>query len=507
MSGASKCLTLIGTATIQDYLFRSNRLKENLGASWLVADALERWNRDPWKQFYEEKVFIGGGNAALIFSDSGAAREAVWKWSLDLQTTAPGLRVLAVHVPIENGLKHAFKRAQQDLFLRENRAPCGWELGALPVVRVCASTGLSAVELKDEQWLSQESISKRTAAAGAKEKIQERYSAALEDGKLEFPDELDNLGTQEGASQIAVVHADGDGVGQILQTILDESESDAELKSRYKDASTAISALAQDAFRETLLDLTEALPSLKEKGILPSGNSYPLRPIVDGGDDLTFVCHGRLGLALAARYLKHFEEQSEKHEKALGKRLTACAGVMVVPGKFPFARAYHLAEQLSVNAKRVRKERNRKEETEGGSWMDFQVCLEGTQPTIDQTRQQAYWQESSRGSDMSGTKLCLIRRPYCISRHDDLGWSSFEEKWRRFRDWPRSRAKRLLETLARGEEATAQLLEEWRSRGREFNVERPWRDEATRVKLTPYFDALEMLDFHVDSSVLERSVT
>ena len=34
---------------------------------------------------------------------------------------------------------------------------------------------------------------------------------------------------------------------------------------------------------------------------------FPLRPIVFGGDDLTFVCHGRIGLALAARYLQYFE--------------------------------------------------------------------------------------------------------------------------------------------------------------------------------------------------------
>jgi hypothetical protein len=33
-------LTLIGTASIQDYLFRTNKLKENLGGSYLAATAI-----------------------------------------------------------------------------------------------------------------------------------------------------------------------------------------------------------------------------------------------------------------------------------------------------------------------------------------------------------------------------------------------------------------------------------------------------------------------------------
>ena len=64
-----------------------------------------------------------------------------------------------------------------------------------------------------------------------------------------------------------------------------------------------------------------------------------------GGDDLTFVCDGRLGLDLAAFYLKEF---SRGTIKVCGedKSVDACAGVAIVPTKFPFASAYHFAEEL-----------------------------------------------------------------------------------------------------------------------------------------------------------------
>src|ERR1051326_3781307 len=105
MAESESCLTLLGTASIQQYLFRTNRLKENLGASWLVADALNRWDREPWRQRYEQKIFIGGRTAALIFKNGQVARRAVEDWSLNLYRNdpnkerlgaeAPGLRVLA----------------------------------------------------------------------------------------------------------------------------------------------------------------------------------------------------------------------------------------------------------------------------------------------------------------------------------------------------------------------------------------------------------------------------
>src|SRR5437867_7319404 len=119
-------LTLLATAHIQSFLFqRANKLRESIGASWLVQEVFEEFKNRP------EKIFIGGGRAALRFEgpDSLArAKQAVQGWSRKLLESAPGLRLLAVHVPYYSGeLQTAFRRAHERhlLELQENQLPYG----------------------------------------------------------------------------------------------------------------------------------------------------------------------------------------------------------------------------------------------------------------------------------------------------------------------------------------------------------------------------------------------
>ena len=86
---------------------------------------------------------------------------------------------------------------------------------------------------------------------------------------------------------------------------------------------------------------------------------FPVRPLIFGGDDLTLVCDGRLGLALAAVYLKAFHthttsefsrldfpDRDKKISDELKKPAYACAGVAIVKTHYPFARAYKLSSAL-----------------------------------------------------------------------------------------------------------------------------------------------------------------
>ena len=112
------CVVVFGTASIQQYIFQSNRLKENIGASYLVkhwlSDGLvETTQADTraWKNYErnpdidrldnpiaEDKpinvIYIGGGNAALLCKDKNTAEKAVRDWSSKALKEAPGLRVV-----------------------------------------------------------------------------------------------------------------------------------------------------------------------------------------------------------------------------------------------------------------------------------------------------------------------------------------------------------------------------------------------------------------------------
>ena len=150
-------ITLIGTGSIQEYVFGTNRLKENAGASELVAQALDYWKG-------KGEIFVGGGNAALLFQDEPKLIAAIESWSREMLEKAPNLRLLAAHAQIGESFRDAYHDAKRILLDSENAPPFGAELGQLPVVRECASTGRAAnIEGKNHSWLSVESLRKQEA--------------------------------------------------------------------------------------------------------------------------------------------------------------------------------------------------------------------------------------------------------------------------------------------------------------------------------------------------------
>ena len=162
-----RCLTLIGTASLQRYVFASNRLRENVGASGLVQAPLLCWKErfatvEP-KRMNAGWIYVGGGNAALLFDSKPDAINAIRDWSRSLLTVAPGLRVVVAHEELSDGdLAARYEAALKELARNKNSPPFGAPVGALPVVRTCPSTGLAASKYSknSDSWLSAEAAAK-----------------------------------------------------------------------------------------------------------------------------------------------------------------------------------------------------------------------------------------------------------------------------------------------------------------------------------------------------------
>ena len=465
-----QCIVVLGTASLQRYIFQSNRLKENIGASYLVKYWLEEGLVEAIRQgctvdtttwcAYEanpsmsppEKpvdttkdvnlIYIGGGNAALLCKNQDIAKNNVKIWCRKLLENAPGLRVAVGYADVKNSLAKAYRGALDDLAKYEEALPFGATLHGLPVVRTCTTTGLPASvpskeENNEEEWISQSAASKRNQVGTkdnpgpAQNAIFDQFGSVLKE-EQHFAIELDKLGGRKGESHIAVVHADGNGMGKHLIDVVNSEEKDADFLHHIRAFSASVSRLSQNALKETLQYLQKALPRLKGDLSWEDKKIFPLRPIVYGGDDLTFVCDGRLGLDLAAFYLKEF---SMGKIRVLGKDILidACAGVAIVPTKFPFARAYHFAEELCGLTKSYRREKNLT-----GSWLDFQIIPEGVTRSISALRAAQY--RSLEGQT-------LHQRPYQMPEK----WDDFVAILQEFQSkWPRSRAKGLLQAITQG---------------------------------------------------------
>ncbi len=91
----------------------------------------------------------------------------------------------------------------------------------------------------------------------------------------------------------------------------------------------------------------------------------PLRPIILAGDDACFVTAGSIGLECARIFNKDLTSLTNKAD---GQPYAACAGVALVHQKYPFHRAYQLAESLCGNAKKYGADLDERRQVSAMDW-------------------------------------------------------------------------------------------------------------------------------------------
>src|SRR5437763_1082450 len=126
-------LVVVDTMQIQPYIFGSNRLRENVGASYLVDAATRKWafeavkkvtpgknNLGPGNELIKdtreaprvnvrienglvdaEVLYAGGGNFAVLFTDENMAKEFNYRLSRRALKEAPGLQLVIAQKEME----------------------------------------------------------------------------------------------------------------------------------------------------------------------------------------------------------------------------------------------------------------------------------------------------------------------------------------------------------------------------------------------------------------------
>lgn len=500
---ANYTAVLIDTTSIQQYVFASAKLKENLGASYLISTIY-----DEPKTKCDEEGYDGGGKALLFFNDEKVAEAFIRDWTKELLWKTPGLSTAFAIGEIDNGKlddKDTFKKFKNELFdkLEENKSRYEPQI-IIPshgITEDCPRTGLTAeiwfddVDKEDSNYISSVSKTKLDASEKAKDKFHEDYKNEL-DGR-EFPDNFKELGSTKGEdSHIAIVHIDGNGMGDRFKNCKTLTE--------IQNLSKKVEEATENSFRELLKNIKSDLDSID--GEINLKNQYfPIRPIILGGDDITFVCDGRMGLYFAKTYLENFEKKKASDDK----NLSACAGIAITKLKYPFYRGYLLAEQLCQKAKKIRLDEGKKkrlDENDYGSWIDFHISHGGFSGTIEEIREKKYM--SLQGS--------MLMRPYKIGEADDeysfdvlIGNTKklIEEEDGK-RKFPNSKLKELREVLTYGEEISRSFVAELEARGIELPkiktydfekslyAETSKKVETNKKKRTPYFDMIELSELY-----------
>lgn len=574
-------LTIIDTTGIQDYIFGSNRLRENIGASFLVVQATHDWVYDQLDKLgnhnvaklkageierkidrgkkiedgdlLAEVIYAGGGNTAIIFRcpDEGDpklhAKTFAWKISTRILQEAPGLEVVIAHSsePFEwdpSGRDLAGRvndlRDHRLTWKKRTRQAALTPLLGLGVTAECESTGLVASErtrsrLEPEPRLvSREIIEKlenRDAAKGRLQRIIAKVK--VEKGAdLRFADELDHLGRSGGEeSYIAVVHVDGNEMGTIFSACGNSAANNRDYIEKVGGLSDGIHEASQQAIAAMFAALS---PRIKKKtegekdvwtvkeieqskldnGQLKQFNLFqdekkmsaedrkpcwPILPLVYGGDDITFVCNGQLGLSLAEIYMKAFTRLTRNLS---GGPIQTGAGVCIVKVHYPFRRAYQLSDTLAKSAKRFIGDKNEKLKF---SALDWHLSTAGLSGKLGSIRKQDY--ETPAG--------VLTMRPVYLEHTKD---------WRTLKNLNllvarfnldenlagrRNKIKALRELLRDGGQSVREFLEYSRitlpamatlaDSQPDYN-QTGWAGDYRNAKLhCVYFDAIEAMDHHL----------
>ena len=553
---------LFDTRSIQRYIYSGNKLRTNVGASYIVdriffdvlidgvlkemfPDDNFSSKDDAWTPANDETTtwekmksccvaYVGGGNALLLFDSTVEDKrvvEVVKNFTRKLLVERPGLKVGAALGKLEivdgelnqdniDELYRKLKENQNNIFPAVNVPYSGLTLNC--EINGEAANFYGKLGSGDAKFYSQETAVKSKIAEDANKNLRTRFNEIFKAKNFsaqidfEFPYEVEKLGQKEGENYFAIVHVDGNNMGLKFRTCKSLTERRKLSREIRRKTEGAFADLLAKIIRMKRDNLFGNALTLKE-------NYLPIRPLIIGGDDVTFLCPANMAILFTKTLVEILDADTpadapEHLTEKISRHMDACAGIAILPTKYPFFRGYELAEQLCDSAKKsMRKplpdDLDSKENLSaediprGSSWLDFAILHGEQAPTLEQIRATEY--RGARGNLHFGAyRLCNQNAPYKRDRLHNL--ENLLSCTTQFLDGKRknpptmanNKIKELRGILQRGKDDTAKFLRQlhyqkqdlpevpdWDNFKREENL--LWHDDAT-----PYVDAIELMDFY-----------
>lgn len=366
---------------IQGFIFQTNKLRDIVGASELVEEIcttkfaslvsgkeLDYKDAKKYLKADENAILFAAGNVKYIFESKVACENVVRVFPKVISEFAPGITVSQAVVKMDGKFEKfedAVNELEKRLRTQRNKPMQSQTLGLMGILR-SRQTGLPVVSKPNDSG-SDELIDSATWAklyefSRKENKVRKKTTLKLcqkafvkenDDKKIKAEQvAFDIEKITQNNDWIAVIHADGNGLGQIVQKIGKNEEKFKEFSQLLDEATTLAAVKAYEAVNGDFNN------SDSEKDFIP------IRPIVLGGDDLTVVCRADLALKYTETFIKEFENQTKEklgkiikennvfEKGGIKDRLTACAGIAYVKSSYPFYYAYELAEALCTTAKK-----------------------------------------------------------------------------------------------------------------------------------------------------------
>ena len=383
------CVVKITFKRIQQFLFAVPRLKAMIGANALLGETIRNelvslaeknspqqlvWpdepvltkddplsqngidqeHKDDPKALYEKGITSrDGGHFHAVFQDQAAAEAFLSQAQALIHRQLPGVRMSA-HMQVL-GEKPA---------LWNQPGAWGEQNPRLPCFQVCEDTGnrLANKYRTNESPLYVSSLVtqlEKKADAFYRNNTTEIIGLLRKAGKLpsldndpRTPKDLSELAGADG--YIAVVHADGNGMGVRRGLYAGKSETD--------DGEGLDNFIKHEACNEVFFHamrvavraaVVEALEKTFTSEVLKNSYKLPYQLLMLGGDDMLLVTRPEYAFPFIIKYAKALKKHSIPYQDGETRPISIGAGIAIASHKLPFHRLYELAEQLAGSAKKL----------------------------------------------------------------------------------------------------------------------------------------------------------
>lgn len=484
---AREVLVMYDVRGIQKYIFNTAKVKDAIGASYIVENIIEDalkyatdvlkvenlnllWKNDEGPIVYDGSVqydvqvlYIGGGNAYVVFRNRELCIDVNKVMAKYIIEKTYSLHLAVAIVEKTDDYAQDYRCIMKKMDVTKANMIMSKPLGKLPVVKL------------DEQTTEIEHILKLVAEKEKRNQI---------DSKVKI---FDNYITEKGVdSTIAVVHMDGNNMGLRIREQIKNVHDYNVAVNKMRQISFNIS----DSYKKVFKEMADLFNQDEKMNILP---------ILVAGDDITYVCNGRKALDTVKYYVENISKCSmtgasdEESLKTYG--FSVCAGVAYINSHFPFSVAYEVAEECCASAKKEAKNKENCVDGRVGNWVDYQIVKSIHAKKIEDLRDR----ELSNGNDE-----ILYRRPYYIptdSHQISAGEKALDRLLQYVADFkservPKSFLKQIRNAYPLGNLQVEVLMDFLKSRGHNMPDGTYEMYEKTDSKqVAKWYDALEIMDY------------
>lgn len=362
----SKYLYGAAVQGIQSFIFQSNKLREIVGASEIV----EKICTDFFNEIEPNnagRIQQAAGKILYLFEGDDAkerCQKVVYEFPYKVMNFAPGITISQAVVDMSKCEFDTFAKSVNEIERRlkvQRNIPINSVTTGLMGIERSHTTGLPVCHLTTpdkNDHIDYGTWHKLYYKNNKDNVVQQQTTKRLCEKAFGLKDitkfiayDIEEITLKN--DWIAIIHADGNGMGQVVQKV-----------GKDKDEFHNFSVALDEATNIAAINAFNKIKALF--GDSPA--KYPIRPIVLSGDDHTLICRGDLAIPYTMAFLEEFEKQTKNKvgdiltnknvfpDGDVHDCLTACAGIAFVKSSFPFYYGYNLAEALCSQAKKDAKD-------------------------------------------------------------------------------------------------------------------------------------------------------